>query len=404
MKKCLLLAGAALLSLGALADDVQVSGFINVGGGMLDDEDVNNDGILDNSYAGYTSEDMTFDSDSTFGLQVSKQVSDKLTATGQMVARGSLDYELDAAWVYVKYQVNDNFSWRAGRFQSPFYFYSDFLNVGYAYHWIRPPVEVYNIQQRSVTGIDGLIDFSAGNFTGSLQVYTGAEDGDQTLASGAATRRHVRNQYGLVFSGNWEWLSFRAAHHEADVTIETGPVDILPGVLSFDDFISNQAGTGLRDLGFNAAADTLEPVDDKFTFDSVALAIDTGTFVGMYETSKLDGSDTFAGTDKRSYLMLGVRAGDWMPYVTFAKADDEAANALVGIPVIPQTAQIRTVITLLTESSVDHHETKTIGVRWDFTTSAAFKLQVDDIDYDSDSGVLADESQRLISFAVQTVF
>src|SRR3990167_8673508 len=106
MKKCLLLAGTALLSLGAFAEDVQVSGFINVGGGKIDDENLS-------SYAGYSSEDMTFDADSTFGLQVSKQVSDKLTATGQMVARGALDYELDAAWVYVKYQVSDNFSWRA---------------------------------------------------------------------------------------------------------------------------------------------------------------------------------------------------------------------------------------------------------------------------------------------------
>lgn len=391
MKKCLLLAGAALLSLGAFAEDVQVSGFINVGGGKVDDESLS-------GYAGYSSEDMTFDADSTFGLQVSKQVSDKLTATGQMVARGALDYELDAAWVYVKYQASDNFSWRAGRFQSPFYFFSDFLNVGYAYTWIRPPGEVYNIQQRSVTGVDFLFDFNAGDFSGSFQGYGGAEDGDQLLASGAAARRHVRNQYGLIFSGSWNWFNFRAAHHEADLTIDTENVE------GFDDLVAL-----LRFNGFNATADILEPTDDDGTFDSIALGIDTGTFVGMYEASELDFSNNFGGTDKRSYLMLGVRLGDWMPYVTRAEADDEATGA-IGLEDLdsaifdPTPFGLTASVGGLVNSFADHHETTSIGVRWDFTSGAAFKLQVDDVDYDDDSGTDPGESQRLISFAVQTVF
>ena len=57
----------------AIASDVNISGFLSVGGGMVDDES-------SVSYDGYSDEDLTFDRN-LLGLQFTGQVNEKITAT-----------------------------------------------------------------------------------------------------------------------------------------------------------------------------------------------------------------------------------------------------------------------------------------------------------------------------------
>jgi hypothetical protein len=62
-------------------------------------------------------------------------------------------YELDASWAFLKYQVDSDTYARAGRLRMPIFLLSEYLDVGVAYPWVRPPMEVY-----------GLVPFS--NFSG----------------------------------------------------------------------------------------------------------------------------------------------------------------------------------------------------------------------------------------------
>ncbi|MGV8835570.1 MAG: DNA topoisomerase IV, partial [Cellvibrio sp.] len=108
----------------AQAADVGISGFLSVGGGMVDDE-------TSVSYDGYSEEDLTFDRN-LLGLQVTGKVSERITATAQLLARSENDYQVDAEWAYLTWQASDNGKVRAGRLRTPLYMYSDFLDVGYS--------------------------------------------------------------------------------------------------------------------------------------------------------------------------------------------------------------------------------------------------------------------------------
>ena len=84
--KLAILSMAGLLTTPALAD-IQINGFANLIGGMTLDDD---ESVYD-----YDS-DFNFNPASVFGLQVRGDVSDKLSATAQLVGRGSDDYDAES--------------------------------------------------------------------------------------------------------------------------------------------------------------------------------------------------------------------------------------------------------------------------------------------------------------------
>lgn len=126
----------------AMASDLNINGFLSVGATMLDDDKVEVAGA--DTQGG-------FKQNTILGLQVSKQVNDSTSVTGQLVSRGSDDYSTEAAWAFVTYAANDNLDLRMGRLRIPAFYYSDFLEVGYTYNSIRPAEEVYRLPFSSFT-------------------------------------------------------------------------------------------------------------------------------------------------------------------------------------------------------------------------------------------------------------
>ena len=104
--------------------EVRINGFANLIGGMTSSED---------SLYGY-SDSINFSEESLFAIQVSGDINDKMTATGQMVARGENDYDAEFEWAYITYQATDNVSITGGRLRLPLFNYSSSLDVGYSYH------------------------------------------------------------------------------------------------------------------------------------------------------------------------------------------------------------------------------------------------------------------------------
>lgn len=401
-KSLLSAAVLAVLAGASHAGDVTVSGFLTAGAGVADDDESVN-------YADYLEEDFTFDNDTVFGLQVSSAVNDKLTVTGQLIARGTNDYEVDAEWAYLSYAVTDTFTWRMGRFRTPLYLYSDYVDVGYAFSWIRAPREVYYLPFNNVQGVDFIKQYSLGSWDGSIQGYFGALTDsffNENLQSELSTE--LRNQMGIAFTIGNDWLTLRAAYHKAELAL-TGyegntivPDDFCPGLqgvfgpsaCTADGF----ANTILPALGYTDNAERLK-TDDDGHFLAVGFTIDTGTFVAAGETVEFEIEDSPFSIDKRSYLMIGVRFGDFLLHATGARSRDEAADLSSGIVVTnATTALVVGVLDGLAEGTVEDSDTLSVGLRWDFTSSAAFKLQVDD--YTNDT--LGD--QKVVSFAISTVF
>ncbi|MBQ0731612.1 MAG: hypothetical protein KBT75_12970, partial [Oleispira antarctica] len=148
----------------AESSDLNIYGFMSVGVGILDNDKVTIEGFEGEG---------NFKQDTIIALQVSKQVNDKTTATGQLVSRGTDDFKTEAAWAFVSYQATEDFTARMGRLRIPFFYYSEFLEVGYAYNWVRLPSDIYNIPFSSFDGVDFTQRFSIGSLDNSIQVNYG---------------------------------------------------------------------------------------------------------------------------------------------------------------------------------------------------------------------------------------
>jgi len=94
------------------------------------------------------SEGWQVNQESLVGFQLKKEFSPTLSATAQVVMRAhnpnrSSRPTLD--WGYATWQPSENSAWtfQAGQFRIPLYYYSDYLYIGYAYPWVRPAPDVY---------------------------------------------------------------------------------------------------------------------------------------------------------------------------------------------------------------------------------------------------------------------
>ncbi|WP_062061450.1 hypothetical protein [Cellvibrio sp. OA-2007] len=373
----LAIAGVMLAPL-AHAADIGISGFLSVGGGMVDDEN-------SVSYDGYSEEDLTFDRN-LLGLQVTGQVSEKVTATAQLIARSEKDYEITAEWAYLTWQASDNGKVRAGRLRTPLYTYSDSLDVGYSYPWISAPNEVYYLPFNNVDGLDYYLTAALGSFDTSFQAYYGSFDSDFSFEDGTQGNASLRNQMGVAATFGKDWWNFRAAFHKADLT-----VDIFNPTLN--GFVAQLA----NNPDFSYLVPRIIVEDDQGTFAQIGLNIDTGLFVAALEHVEFEVDETLLAKNVRDYAMVGVRVGDFLFHITGSKADDEVADLAAGIPPSQQTAVlIGTLQGIAAARDVDR-EVLSFGTRWDVSSGAALKLQVDDVDD-------VKGEQKVLSVALQAVF
>lgn len=372
----------------AQAEDIKFSGFLSVGGGFVDDEK----GI---AYGGYSEEDLTFDHN-LLGLQVSGKISDELTATAQFIARSGDNYSLNSEWAYLTWQVSDNTKVRAGRLRTPFYMFSDSLDVGYSYAWIIPPQEVYSVPFNNVDGIDIYSTGTLGPLDTSIQAYFGSFE-DAVEFNGVVAPTKTRNQMGVAATLGKDWWTFRVAYHQSDLW-----VDISGAPISSTATMGSFAQT-LTALGYEKNGDNLLLEDDKTTFADIGLNIDTGTFVAAIEHTELEAEDSLLAKRIREYVMGGVRFGDFLVHATYSRAKDEAGHPEAGIPagvalpVVGSTNVLIGTLKAIAEAQVETRNVKTIGLRWDVTSGTALKFQFDDVDDDKGD-------QKVFSVAVQTVF
>lgn len=112
-----------------------VNGFFTTGFSQHDGDLVYTDG---------TDNKANFESETLLGLQLEFKINRKASLIAQTVseARENLNSELE--WAFLKYELEPGFELRAGRLRLPAYMLSEFIQVGYAYPWSSPPVEVYS--------------------------------------------------------------------------------------------------------------------------------------------------------------------------------------------------------------------------------------------------------------------
>jgi len=376
----------------AMAGDLNINGFLSVGASMLDKNDASI-ASADNQGG--------FKNDTVLGLQISKQVNDSTTATGQLVSRGSQDYSTEAAWAFVTYAANDDLDLRMGRLRIPFFQYSDFLEVGYAYNWVRTPSEVYRVPFSSVDGVDLTQRFSSGNIDGSVQVYYGRFQGDFDTGDDVYAA-DFRNFGGIAFSANMGNFGTRLSYHQAEITMDTsdattalgGAVTAAAALGAIPDGVDagliNPALAGLTGVGDTSASEDFNFSGQTSQFYGAAFTYDDGTYSAVAEWTALDHGSSLFLDDQGWLVGVAARYGQFTPHLTYTteKASFDSGNE----------GAIQEQLPLQTEQS-----SIIVGVRYDYDSSTALKFEIQNNDEETMEGVDGD-SATLYSVAVDLVF
>lgn len=345
------------------AQAVQFDGFLTAGGTFMDDK-----GKLDlTDYQGIT-DDIRFDSDSRFGLQISSEISKDMSVVAQVLAKGSnQNYNAIVEWAYVDYAVNKTTSIRAGKIKESVFLISDYVEVGYAYPWIRPPAEVYsNNPLNTVNGMELLVQLPVGKNTLSFQPYLGTNSEDIPGTNGAG-QFEATGIMGIDIKFSGRGYSVHASSLTTDVTTEGSLVtkaNLNPGGAPFINNVSfdlDAKGTAkLTSVGFTADIN-----------DIVAYA----EWQSRDETGAIDA--LFPDQDSH-YVTLGYRVGKWLPHITVASIDGEAGANIQDIDCAEKLgcgAAVNGMFLFANQFPLAKQKSTTLGVRYELNDSAAVKFE-----------------------------
>lgn len=158
------------------------------------------------------------------GIQVGAQLSQKLNFTTQIVGSYNQKFNAQATWAFLKYDLNPNVAFTAGRFRQPMYLYSDTYQVGSTYPWVNPPVEVYSmIPWYNLNG--AMVTLSHpfdGAWTAASKTYYGMAKSKVNFPLGIADLT-AQNVVGEQLSVTNNILTLQASYMHADYSIGTIP-------------------------------------------------------------------------------------------------------------------------------------------------------------------------------------
>jgi len=358
--------------------EVNLSGFATFAGGTT----LNDNEQLE----GYDS-DFGFDAKSKVAVQLSSSLNSKWDVTAQLISRGSESWQVDAEWAYAGYQVNDNWKLLFGRQRAPFYLYSDYLDVSYAYHWISPPSGVYSLPFDSFDGIGSVYNFESGNWYGGLHLTFGRNNQRAQLL-GAERNSDFWNFFASALTMNYDWLTLRASFARTDFSVELTELSPLLDAWQL--------------IGFSQVADNIQIFEDDGWFAGLAASIDKDDYLLVFEYTEVHPGDNIFPQQDSYYLSVGKRFDDHLLYLTVGADSDNADDILGGIPsgVDPQLDALILQTQGLLSSTEEDSKYWSIGMRWELDSSVALKTEYSR--YSDDVNPLQDAS--LLQLAITTVF
>ena len=367
-----------ILAISPVQAEVALNGFANIVAGTTTSSDESLYGFSDK---------IDFKNGSLFALQATSDLGEGLGVTAQIISRGENEWDPEFEWAYVSYDATDELRFLVGRQRVPFYMYSDFIDVSYAYPWITPPEGVYSVPFDSFDGIGALYSSSLGEFDTTLQFIYGGNSDD--LAALGDAPADFKDLMGLSLTLNRDWLTLRAGYIQTNMNIYLGdPQD-------------NPLYTGWNSVGYPAVANNFVIEDDTGDFIELGFQVDYENIIVTGEYTSLTLDNTPIADADSYYIMAGYRFDSILVHVTYGVDEDSKDSFTSGIPAdsLP-VAGLIAATNVFTESLTEESSYYTMGLRWDFHDSSALKFEYtsysDDLNSNADAG--------LFRTAIVTVF
>ncbi len=235
--------------------------------------------ISDFSQSGVIDSSWDFAADSKIGLQGNLQLSDQLSLTAQVVSRGARDWDLNLEWVYAGWQLGDNDLLQVGRKRLPLFYYSEQQDVSFTYPWVHLPPQTYGWEAVNYNGINWNHSFQAGDWSGLINTFAGSEtrkDNDyMKIYNGidSETDTKWRKILGAELLMNRDWFEGRLMLMKSDTQSRlisdnedwsapaeqmlfgaSGLIDYQDWIVSAELFFSDRTESYGRDLAYTLTA------------------------------------------------------------------------------------------------------------------------------------------------------
>lgn len=391
MKKTLIASGllSAILASNVYATDINFSGYGSIRGGLLVNDDITP------GYFGYDDK-VDFKNESLFALQAKANLNDAWNATIVLQARGEDDFDLEARWAYLSYELSPETTLSFGRFALPYFRNSDTQDVGYSHNYSRLPKSIYLGEEYDI--IEGV----------RVMHSTFVGDGDLTLKGSFGSFSGQVNDVDFDLDNiiqasaeyTYEWFSIFAGILSAEASFDTkaslnaGLEATLPGYTVTDGIVFTPSALGAKAV-YNM--EDLYADEDSTLYWTTGITIDHNNWLINAEYAAYDIDDSFIEETQVMYFSVGYRFDKAV--VSFVHQDFdysfdyEQANSID--PYVNAFVK-GTTDSLLKDNSYD---AQGIHLRYDADQGVAYKFEYTRINND-----LSNESADLVTFGVDFVY
>ncbi|MFT5232053.1 MAG: hypothetical protein ACI9UK_000541 [Candidatus Krumholzibacteriia bacterium] len=236
-----------------------------------------------------------------FGLNLSSEVTDGVSIASQFLAtaEGSESRDHFAVildWAFVSSVLTRGLSIRGGKIKFPVGLVNEYVDVGTAYPWIRPPLLVYSElgtgpQATRESFVGGSLVFN--HFVGDIEIGADVFGGQVDLEE-----MHIKKLYGMRMSADWQdQVLFNASAYTGRMIAEdpTSPMGMM-----MNDRDHSAVAVGMMIDWSNVVLYT----------EYTAVDMDI-TVQGMSQMMTIDPMD-----GESYYYTVGYRLGRWLPHVT----------------------------------------------------------------------------------------
>jgi hypothetical protein len=268
--------------------------------------------------------------DSKLGLQGSALYGERFSVTTQVVLRG-VDNALDMEWLYGDLKLNSNLDLQAGRKRLPLFYYSDSQDVGFAIPWTHLPPQMYGWEIINYNGANLLYKDQWGEWSSGMNVFGGNETQNDSPywkmynGKNSNTTSHWTNIAGAYATLGNDWLEGRLLYMQSDIqNTVLAPV--------------TQVSPATRQKIYGASFN-----------------VDYSQWVVRSEFLYINRKQSYGG-DHAELLGLGYRIGKWLPMVTGTRYRQSVT---------------------LDQTMAEAHDSISLLLRYDLTTSSDVKVQFD---------------------------
>ena len=349
----------------------KLSGFGTMGVVTSDDDELGFYRDISQNFGVYKG-DFSFKTDSLFGMQLDAEITSKFDATLQLVLKDRPDDSVDECTeqFFLRYSIKPPVSVRIGRLPIDVYMLNDYRNVGFAYLWARPPVELYGrIPFLSFDGVDFM--YSARHGTGTFHAKLFGGTASPRIPLGEVWKFDMKPVGGVSLTYQTNQWNIRGglAYTKADTGIPPGEQlrQVLPTIPLA---VWPEAETLTEDLDIKG---------DSVYYYSLGFSYDSSHWIFQSEFAYIESGMKFQPDEFDAYLCMGRRLGDFTPYlmVAMAKPDDSVNQVSDPLPVDPSLSQLQDAVYQVLNINRADQKKLSIGTKWDFSANANLKLQWD---------------------------